>query len=68
MRELVKLCAKHKDANPEVFVDDTSMHAVGKSFDQIRKILIPCLLAFKALARRLKLKLSPKAAFVSSNF
>ena len=66
-RRMVKLCSKHPNANPELFVDDTTMNATGDTNEEVLSSLIPAMLSFKELVKQLNLKLSPKASIVSSN-
>ena len=66
-RNFVELVEDHPDANPELFVDDTSLHASGDSYQHIRDTLVPAMCKFKRMVRILKNKLSPKAAIVASN-
>jgi hypothetical protein len=66
-RGMTKVVEKHKDANTELFVDDTSMHTPGDDNEEVRQILIPAMLTFKEIVSKLKLTLSPKAGLVASN-
>ncbi len=66
-RGMTKVVEKHKDANTELFVDDTSMHTPGNDNEEVRQILIPAMLTFKEIVSKRKLTLSPKAGLVASN-
>ena len=61
------ICSKHKDANPEVFVDDTSMHNTGQSMNDVLEALVPCMNTFKKEVNKLNLRLSVKASIVTNN-
>ncbi len=65
--EMTKLSRKHKSANFKLFVDDTSNHARGTSFDEVLQHLVPAVVDFANTATKLKLKLPPKAVIVAPN-
>ena len=67
MRGMKRICDKHSEANPELFVDDSSMHAAADSWEGILNNLVPAMLTFKDVVAILKLKLSPKAAITASD-
>jgi len=66
LREYTQLAKQHKHANPELFVDDTSMHAKGGTTFEVEDTLLSAMAAFKQIVHNLKLRLSSKAAIVTS--
>jgi len=66
-RGMVKLCNKHPLANTELFVDDTTMNAVGVTNDDVLNALVPAMISFQEIVKQLRLRLSPKASIVTSN-
>ena len=67
MRNYIALDKQHEDANTDLFVDDTSMHASGETCQEVRDILVPAMRNFQIRVKKLKLRLSPKAAIVTSS-
>ena len=60
-RNMKRLCDTHSEANTELFVDDTTMHASGDTNEDVLQVLIPAMTFFQSCVKELKLKLSPKA-------
>ena len=55
------------NANLSLYVDDTSMQAVGETDLDVQSDLIPALSAFNAAVTKHKLRLSPKAVISASS-
>ena len=66
IREYKQLAKQHKNANPELFVDDTSLHAKGDTTFEVEEVLLSAMTTFKKIVQHLKLRLSSKAAIVTS--
>ena len=66
LRRFIKLVEDHKKANPELFVDDTSLHATAETYKEVEDILVNAMKQFQTLVNELNLRLSPKAAIVTS--
>ena len=67
-RNMKRLCDLHPEANTELFVDDTTMHASGDTNEDVLQVLVPAMTFFQSCVKELKLKLSPKASIVASNY
>ena len=66
MRSFISLNEKFPEGNTQLYVDDTSMHASGDTKLEVIHKLIPVMKYFKQIVSKLKLKLFPKAAIVTS--
>ena len=66
LRRFIRLAEDHKKAKPELFVDDTSLHAMAKTYLEVENILVDAMKQFQTLVQQLNLRLSPKAAIVTS--
>ena len=61
---MIRLTEDYPEGNTQLYVDDTSMHAVGDSIQDVIDSLLPVMRFFKHIVRKLKLRLSPKAVIV----
>ncbi len=66
-KSIALLLNNFPESNPEVFVDDTSMHAYNDTFEEVLQDVIPSVAKFGDEVRVMGLSLSPKAVCTASS-